>query len=303
MSIDRDIDILSNVYSEILNRSYIYKKNSKYWDWIPRCLLPTPPRGNIIHEEILDKIRKECEFFVFNSLRNNYGHIFEKAWNEMELPNAKTCDRTILLVERRCHPNVLFCLQNILYYVKGFSITIFCSETNMGYIISCLGIHVQNARIIPIFKDSGNPEEGKKEYNELLQDIDFWKLFPQKYILTIETDCYLKKPLPDSIFNYDYVASKWPWNMDQPGGGGLSLRNRDAMIKICETFPNKLIAQDTYASEGIKKLGYTYPNIQETMNYFSEFIPGSSFCGFHQWWTGLQGHSYESIKNNLTCVI
>jgi hypothetical protein len=279
MSTDKDIDILKSVYNEIISRNYTTQ------------------------EKILDTVRKECEFFVYNSLRNNYGSIFEKAWNEMELPDAKISDRTILLVERRCHPNVLFCLQNVVYYAKGFSITIICSETNIDYIKSCLGKHVKNVRIIPIFKDGGTPEEGKQEYNELLQNADFWKLFSQTYILTIETDCYLKKPLPDSIFQYDYVASKWPWNIEQPGGGGLSLRKRDVMIKICETFPNKLNAQDCYISEGIQKLGYTYPNVQETMNYFSEFIPGSSFCGFHQWWTGLQGHSFQSIKDNLTCII
>jgi len=271
MSIDKDINIIKGVYNEIRARNY-----------------STEP-------ELLDVLRKECEFYVFNSLRKRYGSIFEEVWNTNLIPKAGTTDRTILLVERRCHPNVEFCLQNISYYARGYSISIVCSKTNLDYIKACLGTQFENARIIVYFEDSGTPEQGKREYNELLQQTKFWNLFTEEYILTIETDCYLKKRIPDSIYKYDYVASKWPWNPDLPGGGGLSLRRRDVMIKICESFPNKIPEQDYYISDGIKKLGYKYPSFEENKIYFEEFIMTCLFsCGYHQWWTGISSY----INNN-----
>ena len=130
----------------------------------------------------------------------------------------------------------------------------------------------------------GTFEEGKTEYNLLLQDLNFWRIFPEENILLVETDCYLRKPIPESILNYDYVASVWPWYPEKPGGGGISFRKRDAMIKICETYSVKEIAQDVYVSDAVEKLGMRFPKCSENV-YFSEYIMDNAVCGYHQWWT------------------
>ena len=231
-----------------------------------------------------DTLRKELDYYVFQLLQNKYMGMFQDYWNSSTIPASGSTNRAIVLVERRKHPNINFVLKNILYYARGWSLTIICSNENIDFIKAILGSQIENVRLIPHFSGVGTFEEGKTEYNLLLQDLNFWRIFPEENILLVETDCYLRKPIPESILNYDYVASVWPWYPEKPGGGGISFRKRDAMIKICETYSVKEIAQDVYVSDAVEKLGMRFPKCSENV-YFSEYIMDNAVCGYHQWWT------------------
>jgi len=248
---------------------------------------------------LLHTYRMELEPFVFNTLRTRYGSALQRNWDTCEIP--KGADKTIVLVERRVHPNLLFCIQNAVYFARDWGLSIVCSDANRAFVEACLGHHVASVSLYPVFRGTATPEKGKKEYNYLLQTPDFWRLFPEPHLLMMETDTYLTKPLPTDILKYDYAASKWPWAPTTPGGGGLSYRKRAVMEHLCSIDASKQVAQDCFISELIVKHGYSYPSYDAA--FFGEFHYRSSMCGTHQWWTGIRGCSDATIRDALTLAI
>jgi hypothetical protein len=276
MSLKSDVRLLTAVFDQLALREY---KNEA---------------------EFLHTCRIELEPFVFASLNRRYGAEFQKHWDSCVIPTSG--DRTIVLVERRCHPNLQFCLQNAAYYARGWGITVICSDANKAYVDACLGSQVASVRVIPQFKGLGTAEIGKTEYNTLLQQSEFWSMFSETHLLMMETDTYFTKPLPPSILNYDFVASKWPWAPNSPGGGGLSYRKSSVMKTICAQGLPLSKAQDCFISDALEGK-YLYPSVQDAHNYFGEFDFAPTMCGTHQWWTGFRSHSTDSIEAWLTCKL
>jgi hypothetical protein len=235
-------------------------------------------------EEFYHTCRTTLDTPIFQFLNQHYGSIFNKFWNETNTIPSES-NKGIVFVERREHPNLEFCLQNAAYYARGFTIHIVCSKANLEFIKKICGSQLENIHLHVEWDNVGTPEQGRLEYNELLKTRRFWEMFSEEYILTMETDSYLLKPIPASIFQYDYIASKWPWLPTEPGGGGLSWRKVSMMLDIYDRSSSNPPMQDSFASDGVKLLGYTYPDIQTNMNYFTEALCSPSAIGTHQWWT------------------
>lgn len=236
--------------------------------------------------DILHMMRCQGDPFIFKFLERKYGEELNDFWTSYKIPLDS--DKAIVIVERRCHPNFEFCLKNAVYFARGFSVHIFCSQSNLEYIKYICRAQKENIHIHILFDSIGTPEQGKYEYNELLKQKEFWNILNEEIILTIETDSYLLDFIPESIYKYDYVSSKWPWLPTDPGGGGLSLRKRSKILQICDV--KQVIsggAQDAYISEGIKELGYSYPSFDESSEYFTECLYSMKAIGTHQWWTFL----------------
>jgi hypothetical protein len=251
--------------------------------------------------EFLHTCRMELEPYIFGTLNHRYGTELQRHWDSCTIPTY--VDKTVVIVERRCHPNLRFCLQNAAYYARGWAITVVCSDVNEAYVKACAGSQLSSVRIIPFFKGLGTPEEGKTEYNTVLQEWRFWELFLEEHLLMMETDTYLTKPLPASLLEYDYVASKWPWAPDAAGGGGLSYRKRSMMKHVCsQDFPIQK-AQDCFISEAVEKLHFKTPTIEESTRFFGEFAFVPTMCGTHQWWTGIRSHDLDSIAGALTLAL
>ena len=248
--------------------------------------------------EFLHACRIELEPYIFGTLNHRYGAEFQRHWDSCIIPTYG--DKTVVIVERRCHPNLRFCLQNAAYYARGWSITVVCSDVNESYVKACAGSQASSVRIIPFFKGLATPEMGKTEYNTVLQEWRFWELFLEEHLLMMETDTYLLKPLPASLLEYDYVASKWPWAPDAAGGGGLSYRKRSMMKHVCSLDFPILKVQDCFISDAVEKLHFKTPTIEESVAFFGEFIFRPTMCGTHQWWTGIKSHSVDSIASALT---
>lgn len=244
--------------------------------------------------------RNTVDPFIYTLLKQKYGSVLQTHWDTCTIP--KQSDRAIVIVERRCHPNLKFCLQNAAYFAPGFSIHVVCSKANENFVQHICGLQKNFVHIHPIFKDISTSSQGYLEYNELLKTTTFYDFFKEEYLLFMETDCYFLKKIPQSIFQYDYVASKWAWAKEDPGGGGISLRKRLIMKEICTKCleDNKIgIPQDCFINTAIKKLNYKFPeedkNVFFTESCFSYFVIGT-----HQWWTFLsqlpENEWYEIFK-------
>jgi len=246
--------------------------------------------------------RLQVDPFIYTALRELYGKQLQEFWNTTTTIPERS-DKAIVIVERRCHPNLQFCLQNAAYFARGYSIHIFCSLANHSFIKSICGSKLSNIYIYPIFETIGTPEEGKIEYNTLLKSIKFWNVFQEEHILTIETDSYFLKPIPESVYGYDYVACKWPWLPNEPGGGGLSYRKCSLMRRICELEDASVKddpMQDSFASNGARILFAKSPTLAESMNYFTEcaLLPVNSI-GTHQWWTFISSLDDTTLQKTI----
>lgn len=247
--------------------------------------------------------RQQLDPFIFNILNTLYGKDFQTFWDsDYKIP--KESDKAIVIVERRAHPNLKFCIQNAIYFCRGYALHIVCSNANYEFVKVICGKQFENIHIHRAFDTIGTSKQGYTEYNKLLKMKEFWESLPEEHIITLETDCYFLKKLPESIYQYDYVASVWPWLPKEPGGGGLSYRKKSKMIKICENQPifEDAFPQDAFASNGVKALGLKYPSYDESLNYFTECHYSQNAIGTHQWWTYCkkQGPNWE---NHIMSVI
>jgi hypothetical protein len=100
----------------------------------------------------------------------------------------------------------------------------------------------------------------------------------------MEMDTYLRKPIPDTIFRYDYVGAPYAWD-ESISGGGLSFRKRSKMLEICSRYNIFEPGQDIYACKGMKAIGASVPSFEESMEHFCESCLYEDPIGLHQWWT------------------
>jgi hypothetical protein len=230
--------------------------------------------------------RQQLDPYVFNILHTLYDEDFQTFWDS-EYTIPKDSDKAIVIVERRAHPNLKFCIQNAVFFCRGYSLHIFCSNANYEFVKVICGKQFENIHIHRAFDTIGTPKQGYVDYNRLLKTKEFYESLTEEHIITLETDCYFLKKLPESIYMYDYVASVWPWLPLEPGGGGLSYRKRSKMLKICEHQPSVEdgFPQDIFINNGVKTLGLKYPSYNESLHYFTESHYSHTAIGTHQWWT------------------
>jgi hypothetical protein len=242
-------------------------------------------------KELLNFKRIHFEPVVFDDLRRQAKEFIDTFWETYTPP--LTAEKTICIVERREHKNFDFILKNMCYYCPKWSITIICSNENYIYVKGLL--QGKPATILPLFTGYGTPEQGKEEYNTLLQTERFWKDIDAEWILTVEMDCYLLRPLPKEMFDYDYVASHWAWDTTSQGGG-LSLRKKEAMLQICREGCNMYPAQDLWVNNGCKQLALKTPNYVAFENWFVESCYSFHPVGVHQFWTFWEPESSCAMK-------
>jgi hypothetical protein len=245
--------------------------------------------------------RNRYEPMVYDILKSRYGKRLRTFWKHYTPPLHS--DKAVVIVERRCHPNLWFTLYNAAYFCRGWSLYLFCSRQNYEYCRDLLGENVSNVHLIVQFTEHASAAQGLHEYNELLKSYDFWSQIRSETICTMETDCYLRKPIPEEYLEYDFVGTPWAWDLEGPGGTGLTLRKNSTMINVCYRGDKAITMQDSFASEAVKRIGARWlPAIPAGVFLFSE----STYCedpvGVHQWWTFafnkiLDGEGFEIVQN------
>lgn len=229
------------------------------------------------------KKREKLEPLVFNILKAKYGKLLQDLYKTYTPPADGKEKGIVLIIERRIHENLQFILHNAATACPGWRVIIICSDINKEY---CETIAEGKALVVPFFNGNPSRAEAIKEYNGLLRNPNFYITLPSENILTMEMDCYLRKEIPDSIFNYDYVGSPFSWDKENMGGG-LIFRKRSVMIDLCKRYnpPNDMWAHDVYISNGIRQLNYRMPSFFEAITIFSESCVYEEPVGVHQWYT------------------
>lgn len=234
-------------------------------------------------EDLLHTFHTHYEKPIFDSLKTRYLSKLKEFWSVTTLPLISNTDRSIVIYETRCHPNLDFLIYNLTYFARGWGLIIYCSKANYNFINNILQ-HNRFRAILHIVREDEGGKQVRDDYNEFVKSSLFWNSLPCSYILMCEMDAYLRKPVPDDIVIYDYICCNWPWHSLLPGGGGISFRKVDSMKKICKEYPSlttDIFAQDCWAAEGCIRLNLTYNNtyLVESSHDIKDPI------GVHNWWT------------------
>ena len=195
----------------------------------------------------------------------------------------------VCLVEGRIHPHMEFLIYSIAYFAKGWKIIVCCSDKNERWLKEVLGPRSSEILCKRVFNGSADREQGRKDYNDLLRSAEFYESLPADSLVFLETDCYIRKPLPLYEWNkYDYIACPITWesNMETPSlVGGASFRKRDAAIRVCKEYISDEWAHDIFMNEGTKSLGFKRPTFEEAIPWFTESCLYEDPVVVHQWWT------------------
>ena len=228
------------------------------------------------------KKRAKLEPLIFDILKQKYSKILQDCYRNYNPPLNGKEKGLVLIIERRIHENLQFVLHNAATACPDWRIIIICSDISKEY---CEFIAEGKAVVIPLFKGNPSRLEAINEYNKLLTDPNFYKVFPSENLLIMQTDSYFRKNLPDTILKYDYVGAPFSWDKENMGGG-LTFRKRSAMINICSKFKlGDNISEDTFISKGIHELNYSMPSYFEAIPIFGESCIYEEPVAVHQWWT------------------
>jgi len=239
--------------------------------------------------QILHEKRTKIEPFIYDILKTKYYSIFDTFWKNNSI--KKNTNKSIVIIERRIHPNLAFLIRNMFYYARDWSMTIICSDVNFSYLKTVLTNNSDNVILLPLFEGNPNRDIAINEYNNLLKSSYFYRLLPFEHLFIVQTDTYLRRKIDEDILNYDYVASFFAWDKTSCGGG-MSYRKRSSMISICDKFKKEISIEDCFINEGVKMLGYTIPDYKDGLNYICESCYSENPFGLHQWWT------FYSIKSD-----
>ncbi len=235
------------------------------------------------------RLRMTLEPIIFNYFIKKYLPTLKVWWQNYKLPLVS--DRAIVIYETRTLPHLEFHILNTCYFARNWSLIIYCSHENIDEIYRILGPNRFRATVRLIEKDDRSPRD---RYISFYKSRQFWESIPATYALCAEIDSYLRKPIPETIRDYDFVCARWPWHSHICGGSGLTIRRVSAMLRICDELPGHAEQYDdldSWAAYGVKDLGLTYNN---TM--FMEAARIEDPVGLHQWWTFMRPPSLHILR-------
>lgn len=160
-----------------------------------------------------------------------------------------------VIVEPRCHPDLELVLRNFAYMLPNWSLYIYHSKHNEDY-VKRICDYATNVHYICFTDDN----IGIEEYNKLLLSTEFYHSIDAQKILVFQTDSLIRKKGIESYLQYDYVGAPFHHHMRHRnpiiidneyivpvGNGGISLRTKDVMIRLLETYLPKFT---TLCSQG-----------------------------------------------------
>ena len=152
---------------------------------------------------------------------------------KVDLPKIELNQKNeAVIIESRNLPHIEFIIRNaILKLGQGWSHTIVCSPDNFNLVSEICNNIGEGINILK----SEQGWSGIETYNQILYDVNFWKLLKGERILIYHEDSIVFRENIIDFLPYDYIGA--PWGGRQPlglryGNGGFSLRNRSKIIDI-----------------------------------------------------------------------
>jgi hypothetical protein len=257
-------------------------------------------------KELLVNLRNKIEPFIYNYLTINYYSILQKAWENYAPP--LTSKHAYVVIERRCHPNFDFILKNIAWANPNMSVYIFCSDVNEQFVLSLLGDKAKYFNIVQAFTGDVSRDQGIIEYNTLMATKDIYEIVEAEYMLTIQMDVFIRRPLDPEIFVGDYWGAPWIWNPTAAGGGGATIRKISSMLEICtkNTYEGSEKAEDMWICDRVNDMGYQFPDVDFRAMRIMESVYSTNPVIVHQFWSFLGNCSdktFDELVGYLNTIL
>ena len=124
------------------------------------------------------------------------------------------------------------------------------------------------------------------DYSRLLKTPRFWNGISGEHVLIFQTDSIMLRSGIDEFMSYDYIGAPWKVTKEHQyliGNGGLSLRRRNVMIKICDQYPDTTHRpEDVYFAEHLLHDGYKLPTKEIAMKFSVETMYNERPLGVHK---------------------
>lgn len=139
-----------------------------------------------------------------------------------------------VLIEFRMIIHLGFIIKNaILKLGEEWSFTIVCGIDNYLFIQNIKNNLNRDIKIIKLQINNLTREQ----YSVMLMNSSFYQSFTGEKLLFMQEDSLIFKKLPRHFLEYDYIGA--PFANQDVGNGGLSLRDRKCMTKLCLTYFDK----------------------------------------------------------------
>lgn len=153
---------------------------------------------------------------------------------DQKITIPKNSDKIAVIIEPRKHPLLKYVIYNFMYFLarKGWGLHIFCGTDNIDF-VSDITKEFNGYIHLSILPYSNLNEQ---MYNCLLTNSGFYKSIwmQPKHILIFQTDCLLFSGELEEFLKFDMVGAAWQHSPFRGCNGGLSIRNRESMIRVCE---------------------------------------------------------------------
>ena len=223
-----------------------------------------------------------------------------KDWQLETPPTDEEPELVGLIVEPRSHHNLIPVIENFQTVLPGVPVYVCHGNENLPILKERFGNSL-------IYMNIGVDNLTINQYNFFMTRPELYDAIHGKRILVFQTDSVLftaSKVKVQEFFKYDYVGAPWremvslylrnmamfrsPNTKDtHSGNGGLSLRNRETMIRATREHPYFSIGyseEDVYFSYALDKLGAKMPDKSEAARFSFERVEASELpFGAHKY--------------------
>jgi len=234
----------------------------------------------------------------------------------LDLPSPQQSNKAVLFIESRYFPMMLTILRKAFHHLSGpesgsdsgWSLICYIEQSVAKQYHDLFTPHFSNIHWI-IFT---NPDYNLTAYNTEFTTAAFWQQFPAKTLFILQYDTWVignSQSITDFL-QYDYIGAPWFYyiytqeqmGIDYPdwvhlirdqtrcgGNGGFSIRNRDAMIDICQ-LPNlnrymtngDLMPEDIFFSINCYQYGKRLPPLDVATRFACEQYFTPAPFGIHR---------------------
>lgn len=200
---------------------------------------------------------------------------------------------TAVIIEPREHKALGFVLNNFFTNLPDWKFLLFHGN-NKNFIDALFEKELKEfkQRITFVKLDTDNLTSA--QYNSICKSSSFYKCINTNILLFQTDTLILNKDLIHNFLKYDYVGA--PWKNGMVGNGGLSLRNKNKMIEICETVDNYTENEDNYFCYQHKVSLYK-PSYEEAQTFSVETVFHEKSFGIHAPWKHLTKYELEYLIN------
>jgi hypothetical protein len=200
---------------------------------------------------------------------------------------------TAVIIEPREHKALGFVLHNFFTNLPDWKFMLFHGN-NKKFIDALFETDLKpfKHRIIFVKLDTDNLTS--KQYNSICKSSAFYKCINTDILLFQTDTLILNKELLHDFLKYDYVGA--PWRNGMVGNGGLSLRNKNKMIEICETVEDFTENEDNYFCYQPNVSLYK-PSYGEAQTFSVETIFHEKSFGIHAPWKHLTTYEMNYLIN------